>query len=92
VIELCDFYTTTGYPNFKPKCLKGRRASLKCHKRECKCPEYKVTRKEMSNAQPVTISKKIDKGGVVVVEAESTVSAQAAMKDALEAINLIKKK
>lgn len=44
----------------------------------------------MANA--VTISKKIDKKTVVVIVAESNQSAQSAMKDALEAVNLLKKK
>lgn len=38
----------------------------------------------------VTISKKVDKSTVVVVEAESNQNAQVAMKEALDAINLAK--
>lgn len=43
-------------------------------------------------ANKVTISKKLEKDTVVIVEAESTNSAQAAMKDALDAMNIVKKK
>jgi len=41
-IDLCEYYTTTEYPNFKPKCRLGRWASLKCHRFDCKCPNYKT--------------------------------------------------
>lgn len=42
-------------------------------------------------ASKVTISKKLDKDTVVVIEAESIASAFVAMKDALDAANLVKK-
>lgn len=41
MIELCNHYTTTGYPNFKPRCKVGLRASLKCHSKNS-CPMYSV--------------------------------------------------
>ena len=42
-IDLCIYYTTTGYPNFKPKCEVKLKAGLKCHKWNCNCPEYRAT-------------------------------------------------
>jgi len=47
--EMCKFYTTTGYPQFKAKCLKGLWASLKCHSNNEKCSEYKPS--EMPNGR-----------------------------------------
>jgi len=44
-IDMCKFYTTSMYPSFKPKCLKHRKASLKCHSKRLDCPEYKPTSK-----------------------------------------------
>ena len=41
-IEMCKFYTTTGYPTFKPRCEKGLWASLRCHSENKKCPKYEV--------------------------------------------------
>jgi len=41
MIEMCNHYTTTGYPNFKPRCKAGLRASLKCHSKNS-CPMYSV--------------------------------------------------
>jgi len=40
MIEMCSHYTTTGYPNFKPRCEVGLRASLKCHSVRKDCPYY----------------------------------------------------
>lgn len=40
-LPMCAHYTTTGYPNFKPKCTEGLFASLKCHEKRKDCPEYK---------------------------------------------------
>ena len=40
IIELCKYYTTTGYPYFHPVCLKGLRASLRCHSFRWSCPNY----------------------------------------------------
>lgn len=47
MIEMCRFYSTSGYPDFKPKCLAGdsfhvytRRPGLKCHKRRLECLLY----------------------------------------------------
>ena len=39
-IEMCSYYNTTGFPYFKPLCLKGLKASLRCHTKNS-CPEYK---------------------------------------------------
>ena len=41
-ITMCTNYTTTGYPLFKPRCLKYLKAGLKCHKENKNCKEYKV--------------------------------------------------
>ena len=38
-LVMCNYYTTTGYPHFKPRCKKGRFASLKCHSENI-CPLY----------------------------------------------------
>jgi hypothetical protein len=40
MIEMCKWYRTTGYPNFKPVCVMGHRASLKCHSINPSCPDY----------------------------------------------------
>jgi len=40
MIEMCKHYTTTGYPYFKPRCKKGRFASLRCHSKNISCPYY----------------------------------------------------
>ena len=43
MITLCYYYTTTGYPTFKPKCTydSSKRASLRCHHHMTnKCPGY----------------------------------------------------
>ena len=42
MIEMCCNYTTTGYPNFKPRCRAGFKASLKCHSKN-DCPKYSTT-------------------------------------------------
>ena len=39
---LCRFYTTNGHPMFKPICLKRLKGSLKCHKKDNGCKEYKA--------------------------------------------------
>lgn len=43
--EMCRFYTTTGYSKFKPKCLRGFVASIKCHSRRTDCKGYVEERK-----------------------------------------------
>lgn len=48
MIEMCYFYTTTGYPQFKPRCKVGLRASLKCHSKN-NCPAYMVVLDEFAN-------------------------------------------
>lgn len=59
-LEMCDAYTTSGYPNFKPDCRLGYRASLKCHSIIGKhCPGYKLSR---------PISKEQGESGQVVDE------------------------
>lgn len=40
-IPLCIHYDTAGYPNFKPVCKLGFRASLKCHSKNLWCAQYK---------------------------------------------------
>jgi len=40
-INICRFFTTEGYPHFKPICLKGLYASIKCHDNSDNCPQYK---------------------------------------------------
>lgn len=40
MIEMCRYYTTSGYPSFKPLCKKGHRASLKCHSINYACLDY----------------------------------------------------
>jgi len=40
-IEMCQYYTTTGYPTFKPVCQKRYKASLRCHSTRKDCPDYK---------------------------------------------------
>lgn len=40
-IELCICYTTSGFPDFKPRCNRGHRASLKCHSINPDCPDYR---------------------------------------------------
>ena len=47
-VEMCYFYTTTGFPTFKAKCLIGLRASLRCH-RENTCPGYCVVKDEFGD-------------------------------------------
>lgn len=41
VVVMCKNYTTSGWPRFKPVCLKGLRAALKCHDK-CGCLQYKT--------------------------------------------------
>jgi len=41
LIELCKHYTTAGHPYFRPKCLKGHRASLRCHIFNWQCFDYR---------------------------------------------------
>jgi len=40
MIEQCEYYSTTGYPMFKPLCKLGHRASLKCHAKKIDCKDY----------------------------------------------------
>ena len=40
MIELCKHYMTTGFPDYRPMCPFGRKASLKCHKKNPDCPQY----------------------------------------------------
>lgn len=39
-IELCKHFTTNGYPNFRPVCKVGYKASLKCHRIRKDCKDY----------------------------------------------------
>ena len=39
-LAMCKYYTTTGYPAFKPKCQKDLFASLKCHEKNEECSQY----------------------------------------------------
>ena len=39
-LDLCYWYTNDSYPDFKPVCRKGYKASLSCHEKT-NCPEYK---------------------------------------------------
>ncbi len=43
-IPMCKWYTTTGYPTFKPKCQKGLFAKLKCHDKYNACNSYKASK------------------------------------------------
>ena len=43
-ISLCGSYTTEGAPGFAPKCLKGHRASIRCHEERTDCPGYSPSR------------------------------------------------
>jgi len=43
MIEMCIYYTTSGHPNFKPRCKLGLQASLRCHSAKAarmSCPHY----------------------------------------------------
>lgn len=40
-LPICTFYTTSGYPSFRPKCSKGHKASKKCHEKRDDCEDYK---------------------------------------------------
>lgn len=40
MIEMCDWYTTTGWPCFRPKCSLGWVACLGCHDKFNTCPFY----------------------------------------------------
>jgi len=40
-IDLCFWYHTDGWPDYRPMCTKGRKASLKCHSNRPDCPDYK---------------------------------------------------
>ena len=39
-LDLCYWYTNDGYPDFRPICRKGYKASLSCHEKTS-CPDYK---------------------------------------------------
>jgi len=39
-VDLCYWYNTDGYPNFRPMCAKGRQASPQCHGKRPTCPDY----------------------------------------------------
>ena len=47
---MCYFYTTTGHPAFRPKCLAGSelRPGLKCHSKNS-CPGYLVVLDEFAD-------------------------------------------
>ena len=41
MLDMCQFYTTTGFPTFKPLCKLGKQAGLKCHSKRTDCKQYK---------------------------------------------------
>lgn len=45
-IPMCCWYSTTCWPYFRPVCLKGRQAGLKCHSERKSCPDYKPVKEE----------------------------------------------
>jgi len=43
-LDICRFYTTTGYPEFRPVCIRKHQASKKCHEcREGDCKDYQCS-------------------------------------------------
>jgi len=56
-LSICRFYTTSGYPNFNPKCIKGHKASKECHEKREDCGDYKpsLTKKPEKNSCFFTI-------------------------------------
>lgn len=50
-ILMCKFYDTSGYPNFKPQCQLGYRASLTCHSENNNCKGYEPTKTSPTRAR-----------------------------------------
>jgi len=42
-LPMCKYFTTSGYPNFNPECLKRHKASKKCHEERKDCADYECS-------------------------------------------------
>lgn len=48
---MCKQYTTTEFPDFKPKCKLGHKASLRCHSENKFCMDYSTDESNISQNQ-----------------------------------------
>jgi len=45
LITMCKYYSTSGYPSFKPRCSLGHFAKLACHSENRDCKHYEPSEK-----------------------------------------------